>query len=200
MDFIRDLATQLYDRIIQLLHNSSQGTLQLSGILGLVIALIGYYHLRGGNAEPPPTRRQQHQRQRDPGTSDPPSTSQQAQAGSPRPKASQPGPQQPPLAGRDSAAARAVHARLQGVRRVTLSCPGVLLQPGQLSESAMLQPEAAELLREMCHMGLEVFLISMVRAAPMHAPHASLQGTHGPLQSHKHMIIVNLSIPVWYLL
>ncbi len=69
-----------------------------------------------------------------------------------------------------------MQARLPGVHRVTLSCPGVLLQPGQLSESVCLRPGVADLLAEMCHMGLEVFLLSQVsprRTRHAHAMHKS---------------------------
>ena len=57
-----------------------------------------------------------------------------------------------------------VSSRLSGVRRLTLSCPGVILSTGprQLSETAALWPGAAEIVQEMCHMGIEVFLISQV--------------------------------------
>ena len=59
-------------------------------------------------------------------------------------------------------------SRLAGVRRLTLSCPDVILQPGQLSESAALRPGAAEIVQEMCLMGIEVFLISQVGSIDGH--------------------------------
>ena len=159
MDIIRSLAMHLYDRILALVKGASPGTIQLSGILGLVIAIIGYYHLKGNNnATDGPDRRaaQGGQQQRGGAVSTTPTGGEPSSSNS-RPHA-QPGsapsnpssssrPAVPAAAARSSAAARAVAARLHGVRRVTISCQGVLLQPGALSDSATLWPGVAELVQ-----------------------------------------------------
>ncbi|GAX75277.1 hypothetical protein CEUSTIGMA_g2722.t1 [Chlamydomonas eustigma] len=153
MDLIRDIINQLYERVLSFIQTSSPATLQLSGILGLALALIGYFQLRGGNAVPPAR----------PPTLSRPERSQQTQS---QPSSSKPESSistvQNIRVTRDSPIARTVQSRLQGVRRVTISCPNVILQPGQILETAALHPEAAEIVKEMCYMRLEVYLISMV--------------------------------------
>ncbi len=120
MDFFRALARHLYERL-----NIGK---TLTGVLGLAIALLGYYFrlrsLRNGGDERDPhdavDRRSVQGEERAAGTG---GASQKAQA--------------EVHAARDSAHARAVRSRLQGVRRVTLSCPGVLLQPGPFRDAAV---------------------------------------------------------------
>ena len=159
MDIIRTLAMHLYDRILALVKGASPGTIQLSGILGLVIAIIGYYHLKGNNnaTDGPDRRAAQGGQQQRGGAVSTTVTGGEPSSSSGRPHA-QPGsapsnpssssrPAVPAAAARSSAAARAVAARLHGVRRVTVSCQGVLLQPGALSDSATLWPGVAELVQ-----------------------------------------------------
>lgn len=165
MDLIRSLAMHLYDRILALAKSISPGTIQLSGILGLVIAIIGYYHLKGNNASDSPDRRAARGGQQrggvgtttaaggEPSTSRPQTPhgggTSAASASAPSNPSSRPAaaPAAAAAAARGSAVARAVATRLHGVRRVTVSCQGVLLQPGALSESATLWPGAAEMVQ-----------------------------------------------------
>ena len=172
MDVMRLIVMPLYKRLLALIQGSG-----FSGVLGLAIAIAAYYLLKGDNAASERERRRvaggQHGAQG--GSAAGPSS-----AASPSPcgptsassgKAGAQGGRATPQ--RDSVAARAVSSRLAGVRRVTLSCPGVLLQPqgGSSSQAGggrigggdvSLIPGASELVTEMCFAGLEVFLLCQV--------------------------------------
>lgn len=59
---------------------------------------------------------------------------------------------------------QAVRLQLVGLRKVTVTCPGIVLQqstPGELQEEAALQPKAAEIIREMAAT-LDVYLVTHV--------------------------------------
>lgn len=176
MEAVRKLLGHLATRLLAWLQTSDPATLQLTGILGLALVLIGYYHLKGSDNNNPSQQQQQRQEE----------LRRQAQEAARR----QAAPSRPVLAAaaqgseagpsgishsqqaaakatprsavvRDTPVARAVASKLQGVRRITVSCPGVLLQqwqPGQLTEQATLWPGVAEVVQEMAHVA-DVYLI-----------------------------------------
>lgn len=165
----RRLLQELYSRIQAWLQTSSAGTIQLTGVLGLALVVAGYYHIRGGRPGDDQARRR---RAGDAGAAT------AAQAGSsgaallPAPPSSSLRPDAPrqssaaadaastraadalkAAAARPAASipARAVQDKLIGVKRITVSVPGVLLQEWQahqLQDAATVRPEAAALLCE----------------------------------------------------
>ncbi|KAK9786387.1 hypothetical protein WJX73_006975 [Symbiochloris irregularis] len=123
--------------------------LTLTGVLGLAAVLYGFYHLKAGPGNSGQARqrdrRQQAQASRPPGAQH---QSESLQAGFP----------QGQLPQGTSAAKQAVgsplQAQLAGIRKVTISAPGVLLKellPHELQDGASLRPAAARVLAEMLH-------------------------------------------------
>lgn len=166
----------LYNKLVQLLQTAPRGALSITGILGLALLVYGYLQLRDTNRAEQQRREQQaRERQRVAGTpagagaaaapraaapssaaAAPAAASSPATSASPAPRASA-GASATPLG-------RAVAAQLAGAKRVTLSIPGVLLaesSPAQLQESASVQLEALEAVREMARVS-DVYLLAHV--------------------------------------
>ncbi|CAK0787573.1 hypothetical protein CVIRNUC_010795 [Coccomyxa viridis] len=135
-------------RIAAFLSEASAGTLQLTGVLGVAAVLYGLYALR-----PKPGRRpQQRPRQAEASASltasaASSSTQQQHHAAS---TTTQQEAAQTSSASSQGLAWR-VKSQLTGVKTVTVSAPGVLLEewsPEELQESATLRADAAAILQE----------------------------------------------------
>ncbi|GLC44816.1 hypothetical protein PLESTB_001210800 [Pleodorina starrii] len=150
----------VYNRFVQLVSTAPKGALSVTGILGLALLVYGYIQLRGGNDNRAEDHRRAQQRERLRAAAAPGPTAGAAAASSPAAQAS--------AAAAACASAtpvgRAVAAQLSGVKRVTLSVPGVLLAestPTQLQESATVRPEAVEVLQEMSRVS-DVYLLAHV--------------------------------------
>lgn len=174
MEAVRKVLGHLAARLLAWLQTSNPATLQLTGILGLALVLIGYYHLKSSDNNNPSQQQQQRQeelrrqeavrRQAAPSRPVAAAAAQGSEAGpSGIPHSQQAAAKATSRSAvvRDTPVARAVASKLQGVRRITVSCPGVLLQqwqPGQLTEQATLWPGVAEVVQEMAHVA-DVYLI-----------------------------------------
>ncbi|PSC74149.1 Peroxisome biogenesis 22 [Micractinium conductrix] len=151
----------MWARLLAVLRGASGATLTLTGVLGLAV-IYALLQIRGQG----PKRDESDQMPQQPFDPSLPSTS---AAGGARPT---------PAAAATPAAA--VARRLAGVRRVTLSVPGVLLEessPDELEESANVCAGAAELVCElarradlylMCHVADDIGE-AVVRGALEHA-------------------------------
>ncbi|KAK9904670.1 hypothetical protein WJX75_000179 [Coccomyxa subellipsoidea] len=148
---LQDLKTwcnSLFARIFGLLSGASPGTLQLTGVLGLAALLYGLYALRG---PPKPDRDEQRAEQipRAPGSSAAAApSSDKAHRSDARTSATASSTQ---VRGEEKSLAWAVRSQLSGIRNVTVSAPGVLLEewtPTDLQESAVLRTDAAAVMRE----------------------------------------------------
>lgn len=168
---LRRLVDVILDRVYSLLQAAPPGTF-VTGVLGLAAVLVGYYQLR--RTPPPGDAAQQRRRPQLPAgaahgsNAASPSLTNQQQPGGSGSKACAASAAAGAAAAAWAASAtplgRSVRARLGGVRRVTLSVPGVLLEewtPAQLQDGASLRPEAGELLTELAAVA-EVFLLAHV--------------------------------------
>ncbi|KAL4442723.1 hypothetical protein ABPG77_006717 [Micractinium sp. CCAP 211/92] len=157
-------------------EEASGTTLAFTGILGLAAVLYTLYQLRGSQGrkpdEPGASQRPPHLDPTQPSTS---------AAGGPAAAAAAAAAPKPPGAAAAVSPAAAVARRLAGVRCITLSLPGVLLEessPAELEESASLHAGAADVLREvasqvpgvylMCHISDDIGE-AVVRGALEHA-------------------------------
>jgi hypothetical protein len=120
---------------------SELGTLHMTGILGLALIVIGYFHFKG----PSSNEHGNSQRGQTATGARSPRIPQPANVGAIPPRRAT------PLAG-------PVLAKMQGIGKgigkVSISCPGVLLQQWQphqiVEEGAEIRPEVAVLIKEMC--------------------------------------------------
>eukprot|EP00877_Chromochloris_zofingiensis_P010014 jgi/Chrzof1/5266/Cz15g20020.t1 len=139
MNELRKLVDVLWSKISSILQSAPPGALQLTGVLGLAAVLVGYYQLRrnhgrDGENQSTATRRQQ----------------QATQPQAARRKLDSAVPQVSSVAA-STPLGKAVRSQLVGVKRVTVSAPGVLLQESQateLGEAANLRQEATDILKE----------------------------------------------------
>ncbi|EFJ40327.1 hypothetical protein VOLCADRAFT_84514 [Volvox carteri f. nagariensis] len=159
MSFSQVIAA-VYNRVVQLLSTAPKGALSVTGILGLALLVYGYLQLRGNDNRAEDQRREQH-RARVRATAGP-----DAAVDAPRPAATPPAPvtQAPSACASATPLGRAVAAQLSGVKRVTLSLPGVVFlerTPAQLQESATVCPKALEVLQEISRVS-DVYLIAHV--------------------------------------
>jgi hypothetical protein len=177
----------MFSRIASFLSTAPPGTIQVTSVLGLAALLVGYYHLRGNDGDD--NRRGGTSSTRGEASS---SNARQAAAGSSsqqqqrqRQQQQQQQQQQHQAAASAAAAAaaaarsqakaapelqslsptaRAVRTQLPGVRKVTISAPGVLLEqlaPAQLQESATLLPGVGQILQELASLA-DVYVITHV--------------------------------------
>jgi hypothetical protein len=170
---LRRLIELAWARLAALLQSAPPGSLQLTGVLGLATLVAAYYTLRGrsgdGGGGPSAPRG---------GSAGASSSSAAGGSGLAPPPAAAPLPgpgarAAPPPAKRAPAATRAppdtplgaaVRAQLPGVRRITLSAPGVLLQQWECSDlrdAAEARPGAVAILQELAR-AAEVFLVAHV--------------------------------------
>ncbi|KAL0043384.1 hypothetical protein WJX79_003269 [Trebouxia sp. C0005] len=152
---VRTLARALVVKLQHLLAEAPAGSLQLTGVLGLAALVYGLYQLRGpgrrdDTAGPPAPRTNR-------GTNSRTSTQQPKQAQSS--SASQQARTSAP-----TTLAQAVQTQLAGVKQITISAPGVLLEqwtPDQLQDSASVRQQAVPLLLELVK-NANVFLVTHV--------------------------------------
>ncbi|KAG2492432.1 hypothetical protein HYH03_009375 [Edaphochlamys debaryana] len=169
MTGISQLIETVYQKVAHVLATAPRGALSVTGILGLALLVYGYLQWRGdARAEEQRRQRQQAQAgQRQAGGSAgaqpqaasasgaAPATAGSAQS-QPRPEA--------PCGTSATPVGRAVGAQLSGVKRVTLSLPGVLLNessPAQLQEAATVRPEALEVVSELAR-ATDLYLLAHV--------------------------------------
>lgn len=152
--------TAVYNRVVQLLSSAPKGALSVTGLLGLALLIYGYFQLRGNENRDEAQRRDRQRAGPRADAAISPETGAQypASAGpvSVAPK--------PSICAATTPIGRAVAAQLNGVKRVTLSLPGVLLiesTPTQLQESATIRPEVLKVLQEMSRVS-DVYLIAHV--------------------------------------
>lgn len=183
MTLYESFAEQLY-RILSLWVNRAltSGTIQFTGILGLVLFVVGYYRTRGrggGGASNSNSNNSSHSNpsttsstpssnhtfqnpasgHRNPGRDGEPSGAESAPSG----LSSGVAPARPASAAA-SPQATAVSNHLVGVKRVSLSVPGVCLQEcsiADLQNGATVIPQAISLLSDMAQ-ACEIYLISQV--------------------------------------
>ncbi|KAK9838189.1 hypothetical protein WJX81_007822 [Elliptochloris bilobata] len=166
---LRSLCHSLLTRLSHLFRDYPPGTLQLTGVLGLAAVLYGIYAVRNGRKPPGEA-----------GSEDSAATAAadasrsgngagpagQALAGPDPPARSWAAtqPAQAPARATGAATSRAVRAALAGVKVVTLSAPGVLLEEwdaAALQDAATLRPEAAAVAREVAR-AARVYVIAHV--------------------------------------
>jgi hypothetical protein len=161
---LRRVLDAVYTRISTFLHTVPPGAVQVTGVLGLAALLIGYYHLRGNNNNNSNNRSSAaagSSRSSGPAASG--TSQQQASSSAAAAKPASAAMTAPELQGLSSTA-RAVRTHLAGVRRVTISAPGVLLDqttPEELQDSATLRPGVEELLKEVASCA-DVYVIAHV--------------------------------------
>lgn len=162
----------IYEYLQQLLGHVPPGTLQVTGVLGLALALIGYYQLRGSNR---PNNNAASRPATGPSAgSQPPASSSMDQPASAR--GSEPRPRTSDIS--NTSVGRAVCARLASVKRVTISLPGVVLHEqdsAQLQESATVRKEAIEMV-QVCMGAWETAWAGEHVASPHVVPHLGRQG------------------------
>lgn len=146
--YLKRYITLLYNRVSTWLQTAAPGTLPITGLLGLAIAIIGYYQIRTNNTNRAPSQ----QRPTAPSGHTAP-----AQALPPKPASKE--------ATLDlSPTARAVRHFLAGIKRLTISVPGVIVQeslPSQLQEQANVVPECTAVFSELCQ-AADVYLLAHV--------------------------------------
>lgn len=166
----------IYQRVEAWIRNAHPGTIQLTGVLGLAILLIGFYQVRQNRGSGPNAPTNDASQRRD-GAAHP--TAHGAAAGAGQQHTGQ------QVAGNSAASshaatakltaayvpgpsaslqAKAVFTKLQGIRRVTLSVPGVLVAESstvQLQEAATALPEAVACAREIARMA-DTYLLAQV--------------------------------------
>jgi len=140
-------AQDILRRLTALLGDNPPQTLRLTGVLGLAVLLLSMYHRRGGANSGSGNNRLR------------PREGEAGQEGAD----SQKGDSMEEDAALSPLAA-AVRSRFRGIRRVTISCPGVLLQqrsPSALQDGAELQEGLAVIMNELADQ-VEVFLLAYV--------------------------------------
>jgi hypothetical protein len=170
MSLLRML-TDAYQRLSAWVADASRGNLSLGGLLGLALLVYGFYQLKDGGRAAQRRRQEQQQaadaaaRAAGAAAGAPPSSSaRQAPTPQPSAPAASAAPAGPALGASNTPTGRAIASKLSGVKRVTISCPGVLLaesSPAQLQESASLRPETADVVKEMARV-TDVYLIAQV--------------------------------------
>ncbi len=161
---LRDLLNLLYDKFVNWLHNAPSGALPVTGILGLALILYGFFQYRGASdnrgaraagadgAAAGSSAQRQHASATT-GTREAVTAATSAQAAKPAGQCASATP-----------VGRAVSAQLSGIKRVTVSVPGIIFEealPSQLQEAATVRPEAVEVLQEMSRIS-DVYLIAQV--------------------------------------
>lgn len=169
---IKQLLQLVYDKVVQLLQAAPPGVLQISGVVGLALLVLGFYQGRDNN----PNRGVAGARLREPGgaagqpggAAAPGPPAAEARRGPPAASPSAGHKAQPPKAPAPQTSntpqGRAVAATLSGLKRVTVSLPGVVLAERstvELQEAATVLPGAAELVKEVSRI-CDVFLIAHV--------------------------------------
>lgn len=156
LEEIQQLAQSLFSKAQSAFSEISKGPLALTGLLGAAALLVGLYHFR-------------RNRRGGRGGDDAPAISGRNQTSiSPALAACKPGSS--PAGGPGSVEQakpvplNRLRSQLSGVKTVTLSVPGVLLEqwePSQLEEEATVRPDAAEIIKEMASC-MNTYLMSQV--------------------------------------
>lgn len=167
--YVRRVVDICYSRLRAWLSTASPGTIQVTGVIGLALVII-LFQVRGRNNRPDDGRRRteaqrraadasrqqpQQQQPQHPTASGSSGSAWHAAAAAP----------QAPAPAADTPQARAVLSQLEGIRRVTISLPGILLresQPHQLQDGATVVPAAASLVKDVAKAGCDVFLLAHV--------------------------------------
>ncbi|KAL6765753.1 hypothetical protein V8C86DRAFT_2449017 [Haematococcus lacustris] len=147
---LHQLIRSLWQRLVAWLHTSQPSTVGATGVLGLGLLLAGWYQLRGSSARP---RRPSAQLRNTNASNGSEVAAQNADMAHSSMPSSQP-----------SAKARALQSQLSGVRTITISAPGVLLEewdPSQLQDSATARRAACDVVKEMGRLA-EVRLLAYV--------------------------------------
>lgn len=187
---VQKLAESLLARLHSAWKSSPPGSIEITGLLGVAALLAGIYHWRQNRRVEPrggegAAARRQQQQSRGP---------QGLTANKPEfPPLSEPGSHDlskpVPL--------RSIRSQLAGVKTVTLSVPGVLLQerdPSQLEEGAFVINDAAEVVKELASC-LPLYLLAQVSSDIGEAvvrgalESANVLGT-GPRQVPPHRLIL----------
>jgi len=153
-DFLKDvrrLAQATYTKLCVMLKEANPTALQLTGLLGIVAALAGMYHLRNirrrnrGNADNRPPR----------------DAWSQSRAAAIKPKSAfGVSADSVPVPLGD------LRSHLPGIKTVTISAPGVLLEewdPEKFEEGAFVKPDAAEIVKELAA-GMHVYILAHVKS------------------------------------
>mmetsp|Transcript_12499 Transcript_12499/g.32009 ORF Transcript_12499/g.32009 Transcript_12499/m.32009 type:complete len:255 (+) Transcript_12499:189-953(+) len=148
--FLKELWASAQDvvrRLSALVGDNPPQTLRLTGVLGLAVLLVGIYHMRpGGN----------------PGSGG--NNGRRLQAGETAADAQKRDEQELPPEAASSPLAAAIFRRFRSIRRITLSCPGVILQQrsaAELQEGAELCEGIAAIIQELATVA-EVYLLAHV--------------------------------------
>lgn len=153
---VRTLARTLVVKLQHLLAEAPAGSLQLTGVLGLAALVWGLYQLRGPGGRGDDARPSDTNLARRPAAGNNlTQSSKQTQSSSAQAKAKTSAP---------ASLSQAIQMQLAGVRQITISAPGVLLDqwtPDQLQDSASVQQAAVPTLHELVR-NANVFLITHV--------------------------------------
>lgn len=145
---VRRLVQSAYSKLYFFLKDTNPTALQLTGLLGIAAVLAGVYHFRylrrrnRGNANNRPPRDARNQA---------------AISGAVKPKLGV-GADSVPVALSD------LRSHLPGIKTVTISAPGVLLEewdPEKFEEGAIVKPDAAEIVKELAS-GMHVYILAHV--------------------------------------
>jgi len=154
-DFLRDvrrLVQAAYAKLHLILKEVNPTALQLTGLLGIAAVLAGVYHLRNlrrrnrGNADNRPPREAWNQTR----------TAAVIKPGSAFGISADSVPV--PLSD--------LRSHLPGIKTVTISAPGVLLEewePERFEEGAIVKPDAAEIIKELAS-GMHVYILAHVKS------------------------------------
>lgn len=156
---IHQFAQSLYTKLQSALSDIPVGSLQVTGLLGIAALLAGIYHFRqnrrGGpdGGQPPAVRDASGRTHR-----------RNQVALSPAVAACKEGNPYIPPEQLDYHPLSDLRSQLSGIRTVTLSVPGILLEqwePSELEEEATVRPDAAEIVKEMASC-MNTYLMSQV--------------------------------------
>lgn len=158
---LRLFVGSILQRLGQIFSDSNSRAVQVTGVLGLAAVIFGLYHLHGTNRKDAPRRGASARGTQNDGAST---------SGQTRGASTQEATQKlaTPVAAKPAhltGAQWAVKSKLAGMRTITVSALGVLLEEwtvDELEESARLRPDAAEVLREMAS-NTSVYLITQVK-------------------------------------
>lgn len=167
MEVVRKLLELVYRRLSSWLGSTSPGTLQITGVLGLAFLVVGYFQIRGGNNDnssrrppaPASERAADRAAQHAPSSSGSASRHSRAEGASHQPQQPSSKPAKEP-----ALVYQPFYPQLAGVKRLTVSTPGVILSEWQamdLQSGATLRPEAVEILGNLAR-STDVYLITQV--------------------------------------
>lgn len=154
----------LYDRLFKLLRSAPPGTIQVTGLLGLAILVWGLYHRTGSRPSGPSRRRPEDERQGGPSTATRSQAAPSTSAPAPQARATAAKPTPPPTSTPSIPVSGSVRSAMTGIKRVTMSVPGVLLQEWQaheLSDSATVREPLVGLVQQIGALA-DLYLIAHV--------------------------------------